>query len=63
VRGVADQRHLIDDEALVYCPIRTRMVDIEGCLGCDRLVDYDLDARRPYLICRGPEDGQPDPAR
>jgi hypothetical protein len=60
---VADQKHLIDGEALVYCPMRKGMVDIEGCLGCERLVDYDLDVRRPYLVCRGPEDAEPDPAR
>jgi hypothetical protein len=56
---VGNQKHLIDDEALVYCPIRKGMVDIEGCFGCRHLVEYDLDARRPYLVCRGPEDGQP----
>jgi hypothetical protein len=56
---VANEKHLIDDEALVYCPNRKRYVDIEGCLDCRRLVEYDLDARRPYIVCRGPEDGQP----
>jgi len=55
---VANQTHLIDDEALVYCPIRKGVVDIEGCLGCEHLVEYNFDARRPYLVCRGPEDTQ-----
>jgi hypothetical protein len=36
-------------------------VDIETCLGCRRLVDYDLDTRRPFLVCRGPEDDQAAP--
>lgn len=53
---MADQKHLLDDEALVYCPIRKGIVDIEGCFGCEQLVEYDLDARRPYLVCRGPDD-------
>lgn len=53
---MADQKHLLDDEALVYCPIRKGIVDIEGCFGCKQLVEYDLDARRPYLVCRSPDD-------
>jgi hypothetical protein len=58
---MANEKHLIDEEALVYCAIRGKLVDVERCLGCRRLVEYDLDARRPYLVCRGPEDHRPDP--
>jgi len=56
---VADQKHFIDEEALVYCPVRRRIVDVERCLSCRRLVDHDLDARRPFVVCRGPEEQLP----
>lgn len=54
------EKHLIDEDARVHCPIRRMRVDIETCLGCRRLEDFDLDSRRPYLVCRGPEDDRPE---
>lgn len=45
-------KHLIDETARVYCQMRGRDVDLEVCLGCRRLEDFDLDTRRPYLVCR-----------
>ena len=53
---MANEKHLIDDEALVYCAVRTQYIDIERCFDCRRLVEYDLDARRPFIVCRGPDD-------
>lgn len=56
---MTDQKRRIDDEAHVYCSVRQRIVDVERCLACRRLVDHDLDARPPFVVCRGPEDAQP----
>ena len=56
---MSTEKHLIDGDALVYCPIRGMAVDVETCLGCRRLEEYDLDTRRPYLVCRV-EDDQPE---
>lgn len=53
--GIPKQRLFIDDTAHLYCPVRGRDVDIELCLACPRLQDFDLDTRRPYLVCRVPE--------
>lgn len=50
------EKHLIDHAARVYCGMRGSDVDIETCLGCGRLENYDLDSRHPYLVCEGPED-------
>ncbi len=64
-RSVADAaamskaKHLIDEDALVYCPIRGMAVDVETCLGCRRLEEYDLDSRWPSVMCRV-EDDQPE---
>lgn len=46
---------LVDETAHVSCPVRGRDVDIELCLACPRLEDFDLDTRRPSLLCRRPE--------
>jgi hypothetical protein len=54
-------KHFIDETAHVYCPMRGRDVDLEVCLGCRRLEDFDLDTRRPYLVCRSPEFGERNP--
>lgn len=56
---MADQQRFVDPESLVYCAVRRRPVDIERCLECRRLVDLDLDARRPFIVCRGPEEQPP----
>lgn len=56
---MANEKHLIDGEGQIYCPVRRRIVDVERCLSCRRLVDYDVDARRPFVVCRGPEETPP----
>lgn len=50
------EKHFIDETARVHCGVRGKDVDIETCLACRRLERYDLDSRRPYLVCRGAED-------
>ena len=49
----------VDRDALVYCPLRGRQVDLEDCLACPRLDQYDLDGRHPYVSCRTPETAAP----
>ena len=46
------EARFIDASSCVFCPLHIRSVDIEQCLACPRLHDFDLDARRPYLVCR-----------
>jgi len=53
---VRNEKHLTDESARVYCGLRGKGVDIETCLGCRRLQRYDLDCRRPYVVCRSAED-------
>jgi hypothetical protein len=55
---MSKEKHLVDETARVFCGVRGRDVDIETCLGCRHLERYDLDSRRPYLVCRGSEAGQ-----
>ena len=53
---MAREKQFIDESTRVYCGSRGEDVDIETCLGCRRLVTYDLDCRRPYIVCRASED-------
>jgi hypothetical protein len=49
------EKHLVDETGRVFCAIRARDVDVERCLACERLEDYDLDSRRPFVACRAIE--------
>lgn len=62
---MSKERHVIDETSRVFCAVRGKDVDVELCLGCRRLEDFDLDSRHPYIACRGPELGErrPSPAR
>lgn len=53
---MSKEKHLIDEMARVFCGVRAKDVDIETCLACPHLVKYDLDSRRPYLVCKGAEE-------
>ena len=55
---MSNEKHLIDETARVFCGVRGKDVDIETCLGCRRLEKYDLDSRKPYVICRGAEEAR-----
>lgn len=55
---MSKEKHLIDETARVYCGLRGKDVDLEVCLACRRLEKYDLDSRRPYLVCRGAEEAR-----
>lgn len=52
---MAKEKHLIDESGRVFCEVRRKDVDIEVCLACRRLESFDLDSRRPHLVCRGVE--------
>lgn len=41
----------VSDEGTVYCGEQRRAVDVMACYGCERLVDIDLDSRRPKVVC------------
>ena len=45
----------VDRDALVYCPLHGRKLDLEDCLACPRLDQYDLDGRHPWVSCRTAE--------
>jgi hypothetical protein len=55
---MSKEKHLIDETARVYCGRRGGDVDIETCLACRHLEKYDLDSRRPYLVCNGAEEAR-----
>jgi hypothetical protein len=35
----------------VYCGDQRRVIDVMACYGCEKLVDIDLDSRRPKIVC------------
>jgi hypothetical protein len=45
------QTHLIS-EGRVYCTNERRDVDVERCLMCPLLEDFDLDSTHPKVVCR-----------
>jgi hypothetical protein len=55
---ITKEKHLVDETGRVFCAIRARDVDVERCLACERLEDYDLDSRRPFVACRAIEFAQ-----
>ena len=55
---MSKEKHFIDETARVFCGFRGKDVDIETCLGCRLLDKYDLDSRRPYLVCKGAEEAR-----
>ena len=38
-------------DAMVFCPLRYKHVQVEVCLGCDRLVRPDETIPPRYVIC------------
>lgn len=52
-----NQTHPVSD-GKVYCPQRHQLVDVMACYGCVRLVDIDLDSRRPKVVCSLGAQGQ-----
>ncbi len=41
----------VTDEGTVYCGEQRRVIDVMACYGCEKLVDIDLDSRRPKVVC------------
>ncbi len=52
------QTHTVTDEGTVYCPRQRRVIDVMACYGCDKLVEIDLDSRRPKVVCSAPATGE-----
>ncbi len=52
------QTHAVTDEGTVFCPLQRQVVDVMYCYGCEKLVEIDLDSRRPKVICAAPATGQ-----
>ena len=44
------QTHPVSD-GKVYCALQHRLVDVMACYGCVRVVEIDLDTRRPKVVC------------
>jgi hypothetical protein len=42
--------------------VQRRAVDVVTCYGCEKLVEIDLDSRRPKVVCALPAPGEPAPA-
>jgi hypothetical protein len=49
-------------DGTVYCAQQRRIVDVMACYGCDRVVEIDLDSRRPKVTCAASAPGEPAPA-
>ncbi len=41
----------VTDEGTVYCGDRRQVIDVMACYACEKLVDIDLDSRRPKIVC------------
>ncbi len=55
------QTHGVQD-GKVFCAVQRRAVDVVTCYGCEKLVEIDLDSRRPKVVCALPAPGEPAPA-
>lgn len=52
------QIHVVTDEGRVFCPRQRQVVDVMACYGCEKLVEIDLDSRRPKVVCGAPPAGE-----
>lgn len=43
--------HPVTGDGSVYCAQQRRVVDVITCYGCEKLVEIDLDSRRPKVVC------------
>ena len=43
--------HAVTDDGGVYCTQQKRVVDVITCYGCEKLVEIDLDSKRPKVVC------------
>ena len=43
--------HAVTDDGGVYCTQQKRVVDVITCYACEKLVEIDLDSRRPKVVC------------
>jgi len=43
--------HAVDTEGQVYCAKQRKNIDVLGCYACKRLVEIDLDSRKPKVTC------------
>lgn len=54
------QTHAVAD-GTVFCASQWRLVDVMTCYACEKLVEIDLDSRRPKVTCDGAASGAPGP--
>lgn len=54
--------HPVDDEGRVYCAQQRKVVDVIACYGCRKMVDIDLDSRRPKVTCELDQSDERPPA-
>ena len=52
------QIHTVTEEGRVFCPRHGQVIDVMACYGCEKLVDIDLDSRRPKVVCAAPAAGE-----
>ena len=44
----------------VYCAAQHKVVAVTACFGCERLIEIDVDSRRPKVVCAvNPEEEAP----
>jgi len=53
--------HAVDEDGRVYCTKQQKTIDVLMCYGCTRLVEIDVDSRRPRVTCEfdRPEERRP----
>lgn len=52
------QTHAVTDDGTVFCPRKRQVIDVMACYGCEKLVEIDLDSRRPKVVCAAPAAGE-----
>lgn len=43
--------HGVNEDGTVYCAVKQNVVDVMACYACSKMVEIDLDTRRPKVIC------------
>lgn len=51
--------HAVSDDGSVYCTLQKHVVDVITCYGCSKVVEVDLDSRRPKVVCAIAAPGEP----
>jgi len=43
--------HAVNAEGQIYCAKQRKSIDVLECYDCKRLVEIDLDSRKPRVTC------------